>query len=78
MSFEVNFKLNYENKIIGNQSKSVNFYKDNLEEVYESRTFCLYKDIEKIKRKLVLIAKGRWSLENAIVVNDEKILNLKV
>ncbi len=72
MSFEVNFKLNYENKIIGNQSKSVNFYKDNLEEVYESRTFCLYEDIEKIKK--VGLAKG-GSLKNAIVVNDEKILN---
>ena len=43
MSFEVNFKLNYENKIIGNQSKSVNFYKDNLEEYMSLELFVCIK-----------------------------------
>ena len=49
-TFKVNFQLNYKNKIIGNQKNSVNFSSDNLVQVYESRTFCLYEDIENIKK----------------------------
>ena len=71
-SFEVEFKLNYKNSIIGDQTNYVNFQSDDLKEVIESRTFCLYDDIEKIKK--VGLAKG-GSLENAIVVNDKEILN---
>ena len=71
-SFEVEFKLNYKNSIIGDQTNYVNFQSDDLKEVIESRTFCLYDDIEKIKK--VGLAKG-GSLENAIVVNDTEILN---
>ncbi len=47
-------------------------YEDDLTEVYNSRTYCLYEDIELIKKKG--LAKG-GSLENAIVVKDDKILN---
>ena len=71
-SFEVEFELNYKNKIIGNQTNYVNFQLDDLKQVIESRTFCLYDDIEKIKK--VGLAKG-GSLENAIVVKDKEILN---
>ena len=71
-SLEVSFQLNYENKIIGNQKNSVNFQKDNLKNVIEARTFCLYEDIEKIKK--IGLAKG-GSLNNAVVVNNEKVLN---
>ena len=71
-SLEVYFELNYENKIIGNQSNNINFQSDNLEDVCESRTFCLYKDIQKIKN--MGLAKG-GSLDNAIVVDNDKILN---
>ena len=71
-SLEVNFQLNYENKVIGNQKNVIDFQKDRLDDVYSSRTFCLYEDIEKIK-KLGLARGG--SLENAIVVDEEKILN---
>ena len=70
--FEVNFQLNYSNKIIGNQKNIVNFSKDNLEDVYSSRTFCLYEDIEKIKKSG--LAKG-GSLDNAIVVDEKKVIN---
>ena len=49
-SFEVDFQLKYENKIIGNQKNSIDFENDNLKEVIESRTFCLFEDIEKIKK----------------------------
>ena len=71
-SLEVNFQLNYENKIIGNQKNVVDFQNDNLDEVSSSRTFCLYEDVEKIKK--YGLAKG-GSLENAVVVDDEKVLN---
>jgi len=74
LEFEVDFQLNYENKIIGKQRNSVNFNSDNLSTVVESRTFCLFEDIEKIKKNG--LAKG-GSLENAVVVDGEKILNKK-
>ena len=38
-SLEVDFQLNYKNKIIGDQKNNVNFQKDNLNEVTSSRTF---------------------------------------
>ncbi len=71
-TLEVNFQLNYKNKIIGNQKNIVDFQKDDLNEVSSSRTFCLYEDIEKIKKSG--LAKG-GSLENAVVVDNEKVLN---
>ena len=71
-SLEVDFQLDYKNKIIGNQRNNVNFLKDSLEDVSNSRTFCLFEDIEKIKK--IGLAKG-GSLDNAIVVDDTKVLN---
>jgi UDP-3-O-[3-hydroxymyristoyl] N-acetylglucosamine deacetylase len=71
-TFEVDFQLNYKNKIIGKQRNKVNFQIDDLKDITDSRTFCLYEDIEKIKKNG--LAKG-GSLDNAIVVDDYKILN---
>ena len=71
-SLEVNFQLDYSNKIIGKQKNIVNFQTDNLNEVSSSRTFCLFEDIKKIKK--FGLAKG-GSLENALVVDDNKVLN---
>ena len=71
-SLEVSFQLNYENKIIGTQNNTVDFQSDNLDEVSSSRTFCLFEDIEKIKK--FGLAKG-GSLENAVVVDNDKVLN---
>ena len=71
-SLEVNFQLDYKNKIIGKQQNTINFQQDNLDEIINSRTFCLFKDIEKIKK--LGLAKG-GSLHNAVVVDDNKILN---
>ena len=73
-SLEVDFKINYDNKIIGKQRNIVNFQKDDLGDICNSRTFCLFEDIEKIKK--LGLAKG-GSLENAIVVGNNKILNKK-
>ena len=69
---EVSFQLKYENKIIGNQRNLVNFQLDDLKAIEESRTFCLYEDIEKIKK--MGLAKG-GSLDNAIVVDKDKVIN---
>jgi len=71
-TFHVEFELDYENKLIGKQKNNVDFQKDNLNEIIESRTFCLYEDIKKIKK--IGLAKG-GSLENAIVVDKNKVLN---
>ena len=71
-SLEVNFQLNYKNKIIANQKNTIDFQKDDLNDVFNSRTFCLFEDIEKIKK--FGLAKG-GSLDNAIVVGKEKVLN---
>ena len=43
-----------------------------MNDIFNSRTFCLYEDIQKIKKNG--LAKG-GSLENAIVVKDENVLN---
>ena len=71
-TLEVNFQLDYQNKVIGKQKNTIDFQKDSLLDVSNSRTFCLYEDIEKIKK--FGLAKG-GSLENAIVVDNEKVLN---
>ena len=72
LSLDIDFELQYENKIIGNQRNIFKVYEDDLSDVYNSRTFCLHQDIEKIKK--MGLAKG-GSLENAIVVKDDEILN---
>ena len=71
-SLKVDYELDYENKLISNQRNKINFLSDNLRDIYTSRTFCLYKDIEKIKK--AGLAKG-GSLNNAIVVDEDKIIN---
>ena len=71
-SLEVEFQLNYSNSLIGNQKNQVDFYNHDLKDIYSSRTFCLYEDIETIKKQG--LAKG-GSLENAIVVKDKEIMN---
>jgi UDP-3-O-[3-hydroxymyristoyl] N-acetylglucosamine deacetylase len=39
-------------RIIGNQRNKINVYEDDLNiDIFNSRTFCLYEDIEIIKRK---------------------------
>lgn len=71
-SLEVDFELSYKTTAIKNQKNKINFYSQDLEELYSSRTFCLYEDIEKIKK--AGLAKG-GSLDNAIVIKDDEIMN---
>ena len=72
ISLEIDFEINFKNELINTQKNNINIYMDDLSEMYNSRTFCLYEDIEKLKR--LNLAKG-GSLENAIVVKQNKILN---
>jgi len=72
VSSEIEFEIKYENKIIGTQKNKINIFNDDLKEIYESRTFCLYKDVEKLRE--AGLAKG-GSLDNAVVVDENKILN---
>jgi len=72
LSLDIDFEIKYKNPIIGNQKNKVNVYEDDLKDIYNSRTFCVYEDIELIKKNG--LAKG-GSLENAIVVKNDEILN---
>ena len=72
ISLDIDFELVYKNKMIGTQRNTIKVYESDLTEIYNSRTFCLFEDIEKLKEKG--LAKG-GNLDNAIVVKGEKILN---
>ena len=71
-SLEIDFEIKFNNPTIGTQRNVVNVYENDLTDIYDSRTFCLFEDVEKLKK--MNLAKG-GSLENAIVVKDNKILN---
>ena len=72
LSLEIDFELKYKNQIIGNQNNKVKVYEDDLKDIYNSRTYCLFEDIELIKKNG--LGKG-GSLDNAIVVKENEILN---
>ena len=72
ISLDIDFEIKYKNSLIGTQRNLVKVYEDDLTEVYNSRTFCLFEDVEKLKK--MNLAKG-GTLENAIVVKGQKILN---
>ena len=72
LSLDIDFQLKYKNELIGNQRNKVKVYEDDLRDIYNSRTYCLYEDIEKIRQNG--LAKG-GSLDNAVVVKGKEILN---
>ena len=72
LSLDIDFQIKYSNELIGNQRNKINVYEDDLNDIFNSRTYCLYEDIEKIKS--LGLAKG-GSLDNAVVVKGKKILN---
>ena len=73
-SLDIDFEIKYSNSFIGTQRNKINVFQNDLSEIYNSRTFCLYEDIEKLRK--MNLAKG-GSLENAIVVKGNKVLNPK-
>ena len=68
----IDFEIVYSNPLIRTRRKEFKLSDKKLSEIYNSRTFCLYEDIDFIKSKG--LAKG-GSLDNAIVVKDNEILN---
>ena len=72
VSGDIEFEIKYNNKLIGTQKNKINVFEDKLNDIYNSRTFCLYEDIEKLKK--MNLGKG-GSLENAIVIKENEILN---
>ena len=69
---DIQFEIKYDNALIKSQKNKVNIFEDNLLDIFCSRTFRLFEDIEKLKK--LNLGKG-GSLENAVVVKDNKILN---
>ena len=68
----IDFELIFNNPLIRTRRKEFKLSNDDLSAIYNSRTFCLYEDIDNIKK--MGLAKG-GSLDNAIVVQGDKILN---
>ena len=68
----IDFELIFNNPLIRTRRKEFKLSDNDLTAIYNSRTFCLYEDIDNIKR--MGLAKG-GSLDNAIVVQGDKILN---
>ena len=72
ISLEIDFEIKYKHNSILNQRNKKNIYMDDLEDVYNSRTFCLFEDVEKLKK--MGLAQG-GSLNNAIVLKGNEVLN---
>ncbi len=68
----IDFEIVYKNELIRTRRKEFKLSNGDLTSIYNSKTFCLYEDIDQIKS--LGLAKG-GSLENAIVVKEGKILN---
>ena len=72
ISLDIDFELKYENDLIGTQRNFINVFESDLTNIYNSRTFCLFEDIKKLKEMGLAIG---GSLNNAIVVKNNEILN---
>jgi UDP-3-O-[3-hydroxymyristoyl] N-acetylglucosamine deacetylase len=72
ISLDIDFELKYENETIGTQRNLIKVFESDLTDIYNSRTFCLFEDVKKLKE--MGLAKG-GSLDNAIVVKNKEILN---
>ena len=68
----IDFEIIFSNPLIRTRRKEFKLSNGDLNNIYNSRTFCLYEDIDFIKSQG--LAKG-GSLENAIVVKGNEILN---
>ena len=72
LSLDIDFEIRYKNNLIGVQRNNIDVYKSDLNDIFNSRTFCLYEDVEKLKSMNLALG---GSLDNAIVVKDKDILN---
>ena len=72
VSLDIDFEIKFQNKFIQTQRNKISVFEDNLTDIYNSRTFCLFEDIEKLK--VMGLGKG-GSLENALVVKNDSLMN---
>lgn len=68
----IDYTIDYNDKFIRKQNLVYTHNIDNYKKIYLARTFCLHRDLEKIFS--IGLGKG-GSLDNAIVVSDNRILN---
>jgi UDP-3-O-[3-hydroxymyristoyl] N-acetylglucosamine deacetylase len=68
----IDFEIKYKNDFIGTQRNLVDVYNSNLNEIFESRTFCLFDDVKKLQSMGFALG---GSLDNAIVVKDNEVIN---
>ncbi len=68
----IDFEIVYSNPLIRTRRKEFRLSNGDLTSIYNSKTFCLYEDIDQIRSQGLALG---GSLENAIVVKDNKILN---
>ena len=71
-SLDIDFEIKYDNPTINTQKNTIDVYNDDLTNIYNSRTFCLFEDIKKL-REMNLAMGG--SLQNALVVKGKQIIN---
>ena len=71
-NLSIDFEIKYKNSLIGTQRNLVDVYNSNLSEIYDSRTFCLYEDVKKLQTMGFALG---GSLDNAIVVKNDQVLN---
>ncbi|EGA5418452.1 UDP-3-O-acyl-N-acetylglucosamine deacetylase [Campylobacter fetus] len=68
-----NYTIKFENPIIGKQSYTFEFSKENfLNEIARARTFGFLKDVQKLNSMGLALG---GSLDNAVVIDDSRILN---
>ena len=72
VTMDIDFEIKYENSLIKTQRNKINILEDNLTDIFNSRTYCLYEDIKKLEA--LGLGKG-GSLENAVIVKGNSILN---
>ena len=72
VNLDIDYEIRYNNPLIKNQRNKIKVFEDNLDDIYNSRTFCLFEDIEKIKK--LGLGKG-GSLDNALVIKDNSLMN---
>ena len=72
VTMDIDFEIKYENSLIKTQRNKINILEDNLTDIFNSRTYCLYEDIKKLKA--LGLGKG-GSLENAVIIKGNSILN---
>ena len=69
----ISFEIDFEDEAIGYQKKSLNMANGSfVKELCNSRTFCRNSDVEVMKKNGLALG---GSLDNAIVVSGEKVLN---